>query len=60
MATKSATDVTPINGYHARNTAHFKLTQQRRMERMLHHRPTEEMQNGVLMKEGRSFTIAIC
>jgi hypothetical protein len=26
----------------------------------LHHRPTEEIRYGVLTKEGRSFTIAIC
>jgi hypothetical protein len=58
MATKRATDVRPIDG--ARNTAHFQMTQQRRMEPVLHHRTTEEMQDGVLLKEGRSFTIAIC
>jgi hypothetical protein len=28
------------------------------LETVLHHRTTEEMQHGVLMKEGRSFTIA--
>jgi hypothetical protein len=36
------------------------MTQQRRMEPVLHHRTTEAMQDGVLLKEGRSFTIAIC
>jgi hypothetical protein len=55
MATKRATDVRPIDG--PRNTAHFQMS---RMEPVLHHRTTEAMQDGVLLKEGRSFTIAIC